>query len=59
MTDGWQVDLAQGELPAATRDAVLSLINGATRHDGMRPLSEHATLHLRYGGDREVTHLMV
>lgn len=59
MTRGWHVDVARGGLPVATRDAVLALLNGATRHDGLRPLSEHATLHLRYGGDREVTHLMV
>lgn len=59
MTLAWDVQQSHGELPEPTRDAVLALINTATRHDGLRPLSEHATLHLRYGGDREVTHLMV
>lgn len=59
MTHVWHVTQAHGLLEPATRAAVLDLINCATRHDGLRPLSEHATLHLRYGGDREVTHLMV
>ena len=59
MTTSWSITPAHGLLDDASRDAVLELINLATRSDGQGPLSEHATLHLRYGGDREVTHLMV
>ena len=32
-------------------DAVIALVDEVTDHDGVRPLSEHVMLHLRYGGD--------
>lgn len=32
-------------------DAVLRLVDDVTAHFGVRPLSEHVMLHLRYGGD--------
>jgi mycothiol synthase len=31
--------------------AVVRLVDEVTDHDGVRPLSEHVMLHLRYGGD--------
>src|SRR4051794_15315159 len=31
--------------------AVTGLVDAVTAHDGVRPLSEHVMLHLRYGGD--------
>ncbi|MDQ1697795.1 MAG: mycothiol synthase [Frankiaceae bacterium] len=31
--------------------AVIALVDDVTAHDGVRPLSEHVVLHLRYGGD--------
>jgi mycothiol synthase len=31
--------------------AVTGLVDEVTAHDGVRPLSEHVMLHLRYGGD--------
>jgi mycothiol synthase len=37
---------------------VFELVDGATRHDGMTPISEHVLLHLRHGGDADVRHLL-
>jgi mycothiol synthase len=39
--------------------AVASLVEHATEADGVRPLSEHVVLHLRYGGDYDVRHVLV
>ena len=39
--------------------AVEALIDHATEVDGTTPLDEHATLHLRHGGDDEVHHVLV
>lgn len=39
--------------------AVALLVERATEHDGVRPLSEHVSLHLRYGGDTGVRHLLL
>jgi mycothiol synthase len=39
--------------------AVSVLVERATESDGVRPLSEHVTLHLRQGGDAEVRHVLV
>jgi len=39
--------------------AVTLLVERATEADGVRPLSEHVSLHLRYGGDMGVRHLLL
>ena len=51
----------QHKAPLATADIeqVMSLIDSAALTDGLRPLSEHATLHLRHGGDEHITHYIV
>lgn len=59
MTGGWDVSTTVGALPADTLESVLRLLADATHSDGVRPLSEHASLHLRHGGDIAVTHLLV
>ena len=38
---------------------VLDLINRNTHHDGTPPIAEHILLHLRYGGDKADSHLLV
>ena len=38
---------------------VLDLINRTTNHDGAAPIAEHILLHLRYGGDKADSHLLV
>ena len=38
---------------------VLELINRTTHHDGTPPIAEHILLHLRYGGDKADSHLLV
>ncbi len=38
---------------------VLDLINRTTNHDGTPPIAEHILLHLRYGGDKADSHLIV
>ena len=48
-----------GTLGADELAAVAALVEAATEVDGVRPLSEHAMLHLRYGGDALVRNLMV
>ena len=40
-----------GTLPAADVAHVFALVDAATVADGVRPLSEHVTLHIRYGGE--------
>lgn len=37
---------------------VLALVDAVTDADGVRPLSEHVMLHLRYGGDEPVRNLL-
>jgi mycothiol synthase len=39
--------------------AVADLVEAATEADGVRPLSEHVMLHLRYGGDAPVRNVLV
>lgn len=39
-------------------DAVMDLVNRATEADGLAPLSEHALLHLRHGGDEGGQHFL-
>jgi mycothiol synthase len=38
---------------------VLDLINRTTHYDGTPPIAEHILLHLRYGGDKADSHLLV
>jgi len=45
-------------LPAADIAAVVELLDAVTDADGVRPLSEHVMLHLRYGGDTDARHLL-
>jgi mycothiol synthase len=40
-------------------EAVLRLVSAATEVDGVRPLSEHVMLHLRYGGDPRARNLLL
>ena len=47
-----------GRLDQDETDAVTLLVERATEADGVRPLSEHSTLHLRHGGDHGVRHLL-
>jgi len=46
-------------LDADELQAVAMMIEDVTEHDGVRPISEHATLHLRHGGDVGIRHLLV
>ncbi len=46
------------KLDADETDAVSLLSERATEFDGVRPLSEHVSLHLRHGGDEGVRHLL-
>jgi mycothiol synthase len=39
--------------------AVADLVEAATEADGVRPLSEHVMLHLRYGGDAPVRNVLI
>jgi mycothiol synthase len=48
-----------GRLDRVELDAVTWLVEAATEADGVRPLSEHVMLHLRYGGDAEVRNVLV
>jgi len=47
------------QLTEAEAQAVLSLVRAATDADGVGPLSEHAMLHLRYGGEPGTRDLLV
>jgi mycothiol synthase len=48
-----------GPLDPAEVRAVSALVEAATEADGVRPLSEHVMLHLRYGGDERVRNVLV
>jgi mycothiol synthase len=50
---------AVGRLTASQISAVSALVDEATDADGVRPLSEHVMLHLRYGGDQPARNLLV
>jgi mycothiol synthase len=50
---------AVGRLTAAQIADVTALVDEATDIDGVRPLSEHVMLHLRYGGDEPARNLLV
>ena len=47
-----------GMLPPQDIAAVTMLTEAATEADGVRPLSEHVSLHLRYGGEGPDLHLL-
>ena len=46
-------------LTKSQQDSVLDLINAATQQDGTPPISEHILLHLRHGGDKSDSHLLI
>ncbi len=48
-----------GTLPPEDVAAVAMLTEAATEADGVRPLSEHVSLHLRYGGEGRDRHLLL
>jgi len=48
-----------GSLPAQDIAAVAMLTEAATEADGVRPLSEHVSLHLRYGGEGPDRHILL
>jgi mycothiol synthase len=48
-----------GQLSEDEVHAVAALVEAATEVDGVRPLSEHVMLHLRYGGDAPVRNVLV
>lgn len=48
-----------GKLTPSQVAAVVALVDDATDTDGVRPLSEHVLLHLRYGGDSPARNLFV
>ena len=48
-----------GRLDPTELERVTLLVEHATEVDGARPLSEHVALHLRYGGDAAVRHVLV
>lgn len=45
-------------LGAARVDEVFRVVEDAAEADGVRPINEHAMLHLRYGGDADVRHVL-
>ncbi|NHC46865.1 mycothiol synthase [Motilibacter aurantiacus] len=57
MSDALRIEIA-GRLGKPEVDAVTWLVEAATEADGVRPLSEHVELHLRYGGDRPARSLL-
>lgn len=46
-------------LSATQQALVLELINRTTAFDGMPPIAEHILLHLRHGGDKADSHLLI
>src|SRR5688500_17504365 len=48
-----------GPLEAAAVRTEYARVAAATEADGVRPLSEHVMLHLRYGGDRPVRNVLI
>jgi mycothiol synthase len=49
----------RGPLDVEQTQAVAQLVERATQADDARPLSEHVSLHLRYGGDAPVRNLLL
>ncbi|MDQ6875518.1 MAG: mycothiol synthase [Actinomycetota bacterium] len=59
MTNGPAIRLdVSRRLAAGDIEAVLALVDAVTDADGVRPLSEHVMLHLRYGGDPDARHVL-
>ena len=46
-------------LSSSQREGVLSLIKAAHDFDGTPPIAEHVLLHLRHGGDKSDSHLVI
>jgi mycothiol synthase len=46
-------------LSKSQQDGVIQLINAANQQDGTPPISEHIVLHLRHGGDKSDSHLLI
>ena len=46
-------------LSKSQQDGVIQLINAAIQQDGTPPISEHIVLHLRHGGDKSDSHLLI
>jgi mycothiol synthase len=51
--------LRRDRLDADEVHQVTALVDAVTAHDGVRPLSEHVMLHLRYGGDTPARNFLV
>jgi mycothiol synthase len=51
--------MTAGRLDASRVRAVMELVDAATEVDGVRPLSEHVLLHLRYGGESPVRNVLL
>src|SRR4051794_13711682 len=49
----------RGRLSSEEIRAVVQLVDAVTDTDGVRPLSEHVMLHLRYGGDERARNFLV
>src|SRR4051794_20787248 len=49
----------RGRLSPQEIRAVVGLVDAVTDTDGVRPLSEHVMLHLRYGGDERARNFLV
>lgn len=47
------------QLTPGQQQRVLSLIQSATQHDQVPPISDHILLHLRHGGDKQDSHLVI
>jgi mycothiol synthase len=50
---------AVGRLTPSQIASVVALVDDSTQADGVRPLSEHVMLHLRYGGDESTRNLLI
>ena len=46
-------------LSKSQQDGVITLFNAANQQDGTPPISEHIVLHLRHGGDKSDSHLII
>lgn len=56
--DGVRIE-RRARLHADEVSSVVALVDAVTAHDGVRPLSEHVMLHLRYGGDEPARNLLL